>query len=270
MKEKFLKFWDWKKNKTLYITTFLLVICFLLVIAMINMSDTAPQSQSTSAVSLSNVLSESTNQSILDSQPDTGHTEYQTQQAQDANTTTVPKASSNNTAGAKSPTTEANKSNYSPAAKPDNSVGSASNETAGQRNAVQKAKSYISHSAFSREGLIAQLEFEKFSHEDAVYGADHCGANWNEQALKKAKSYLNHSAFSYLGLIDQLEFEKFTSEQARYAVDRCGADWNEQAAKKAKSYLSHSSFSREGLIAQLEFEKFTHEQAVYGVEANGL
>lgn len=270
MKEKFLKFLDWKKNKTLYITTFLLVICFVLVIAMINMSDTAPQSQSTAAESLSNVLSESTNQSILDNQSDTGHTEYQTQQAQTANTTTVPKASSNNTAGEKSPATEATKPSYSPAAAPDSNGGSSSNETVSQRNAVQKAKSYINYSAFSREGLIAQLEFEKFSHEDAVYGADHCGADWNEQALKKAKAYLNYSAFSYLGLIDQLEFDKFTSEQARYAVDRCGADWNEQAAKKAKSYLSYSSFSREGLIAQLEFEKFTHEQAVYGVEANGL
>ena len=270
MKEKFLKFLDWKKNKTLYITTFLLLICFVLVIAMINMSDTAPQSQSTDVESLSNVLSESTNQSILDNQSDTGHTEYQTQQAQVANTTTAQKASSNNTAGAKSPTTEANKPNYSPTATPDSNGGSSSNETVSQMNAVQKAKSYINYSAFSREGLIAQLEFEKFSHEDAVYGADHCGADWNEQALKKAKAYLNYSAFSYLGLIDQLEFDKFTSEQARYAVDRCGADWNEQAAKKAKSYLSYSSFSREGLIAQLEFEKFTHEQAVYGVEANGL
>lgn len=145
-----------------------------------------------------------------------------------------------------------------------------SKETVSQRNAVSKAKSYISYSAFSREGLIAQLEYEKFSHEDAVYGADHCGANWNEQALKKAKSYLGHSAFSYQGLIDQLEYEKFTPEQAKYGVDRCGANWNEQAAKKAKEYLSFTSFSRDGLIAQLEYEKFTHEQAVYGAEANGL
>mgnify|MGYP005763679741 CR=1 FL=1 len=145
-----------------------------------------------------------------------------------------------------------------------------SSETTSQRNAVAKAKDYLEYSAFSYGGLISQLEFEKFSHEDAVYGADHSGADWNEQALKKAHSYLDYSSFSYQGLIEQLEFEEFTTEQATYAVDNCGANWNEQAVKKAESYLSFSSFSREELISQLEFEKFTHEQAVYGVEANGL
>lgn len=145
-----------------------------------------------------------------------------------------------------------------------------SNVTASQRNALSRAKTYLSHSAFSYQGLIEQLEFEKFSHEDSVYAVDNCGANWDEQAIKKAKSYLNFSAFSYKGLIEQLEFENFTNTQAKYGVDNCGADWNEQASKKAKSYLSYSAFSRDGLIDQLEFEGFTHEQAVYGVEVNGL
>lgn len=139
-----------------------------------------------------------------------------------------------------------------------------------KQNALKKAETYLNFSAFSYLGLINQLEFEKFSHEDAVYGADNCGANWNEQALKKAKSYLDFSAFSYSGLIDQLEFEKFTAEQAKYGADNCGANWNEQAAKKAESYLKTFSFSRQGLIDQLEFEGFTYEQAVYGVNSVGL
>ena len=112
-------------------------------------------------------------------------------------------------------------------------------------------------------------EVERKAVEEATYAADHCGADWNEQALLKALSYLDTLAFSYTGLIDQLEFEEFTPEQARYAVDRCGADWNEQAVKKAQSYLEVMAFSKEGLIDQLEFEGFTHEQAVYGVEQNG-
>ena len=62
-------------------------------------------------------------------------------------------------------------------------------ETVSQKNAVRKAKSYLWYSAFSYQWLIAQLEFEKFSHADAVYGSDNCGANWNEQAAKKAKSW---------------------------------------------------------------------------------
>jgi hypothetical protein len=44
------------------------------------------------------------------------------------------------------------------------------------------------------DGLITQLEFEKYSHEDAVYGADHCNADWNEQAAKMAKAYQNSLA----------------------------------------------------------------------------
>lgn len=141
--------------------------------------------------------------------------------------------------------------------------------TTGQSNALRSAKAYLSFQAFSYDGLIEQLEYEKYSHADAVYAVQHCGADWNEQALQSALSYLNYTAFSYQGLIGQLEYEKFTSKQAAYGADHCGADWSEQAALSAKSYLNYSSFSRDGLIDQLEYEGFTHKQAVYGASANG-
>ncbi len=141
--------------------------------------------------------------------------------------------------------------------------------TTGQKNALSSAKNYLSFQPFSYQGLIEQLEYEQYSHDDAVFAADNCGADWNEQALKSAKSYLDFSAFSYNGLIKQLEYEKFTTEQATYGADNCGADWNEQASKSAKSYLDLSSFSRDELIKQLEYEGFTSEQATYGVESNG-
>ena len=141
--------------------------------------------------------------------------------------------------------------------------------TMGQINALASAESYLAFSAFSYEGLIEQLEYEQYTHEDAVFAADNCGADWNKQALKSAESYLDFSAFSYNGLIEQLEYEKFTTEQATYAADNCGADWNEQAAKSAESYLDFSSFSRGELIDQLEYEGFTREQAEYGVSQNG-
>lgn len=144
-----------------------------------------------------------------------------------------------------------------------------SNITQGQKNALSKAKDYIKISAFSRDGLIKQLEYEKFSNSDAIYGADNCGTNWNEQALRKAKEYLNISGFSKSGLRKQLEYEKFTSAQVTYGVDNCGADWNEQAAKKAKSYISTMTFSRNGLIQQLKYEGFTGEQAEYGANSVG-
>ncbi len=139
-----------------------------------------------------------------------------------------------------------------------------------KQNALKSAKSYLSFSAFSREGLIDQLEFEKYPNEDAVYAVDNCGADWYEQAMLCAKNYLKSSSFSKEGLVDQLEFEGFTSEEAKYGVDNCGADWYEQAAKTAESYLDTMSFSREGLIDQLEFEGFTYDEAVYGVNSVGL
>ena len=97
-----------------------------------------------------------------------------------------------------------------------------SSEAVSQKNAVVKAKSYLGYSAFSHDGLVVQLEYEQFSHADAVYGADNSGANWNEQAAKKAKSYMEYSAFSRGGLIDQLLYEKFTQGQAEYGADAVG------------------------------------------------
>jgi len=76
--------------------------------------------------------------------------------------------------------------------------------------------------AFSYKGLIEQLEFEQYSHEDAVYAANNCGADWNEQAAKKAKDYLSIMAFSKASLIEQLEFEGFTHEQAVYGAEANG------------------------------------------------
>lgn len=87
---------------------------------------------------------------------------------------------------------------------------------------ISKAKSYINTLSFSRSGLIKQLEFEGYSHDDAVYGADNCGADWNEQAVKKAKSYLRVTTFTHSELVEQLEFEGFTHEQAEYGATQAG------------------------------------------------
>ena len=65
-----------------------------------------------------------------------------------------------------------------------------SDETSGQRNARKSAESYLEYSAFSREGLIEQLEYEEFSRAAAEYEVDAVNADWNEQAVKSAESYL--------------------------------------------------------------------------------
>jgi hypothetical protein len=94
--------------------------------------------------------------------------------------------------------------------------------TMGQKNALDKGKSYLDYSAFSYSGLIGQLEHEGFTTEDATFAADNCGADWNEQAAQKAQDYLDYSSFSRDGLIGQLEHEGFTAEQAEYGVSAVG------------------------------------------------
>lgn len=94
--------------------------------------------------------------------------------------------------------------------------------TTGERNALEKAQSYLATMPFSYSGLIEQLEYVGYSKSEAVYGADNCGANWNEQAAKKAKSYLETMPFSRSSLIEQLEYVGFTHEQAVYGVEQNG------------------------------------------------
>lgn len=166
------------------------------------------------------------------------------------------------------------------------STESTSNLTKGQANALKSAKSYLNYSAFSYTGLIKQLEFENYSNEDAVYAADNCGADWNEQAVKAAESYLKYTAFSREGLIQQLEFEGFTNEQAVYGTDKSygveeASDSNngaggtgvttgqKNALNSAKSYLNYAAFSYKGLIQQLEFENYSSEEAVYAADNCG-
>lgn len=134
--------------------------------------------------------------------------------------------------------------------------------------ALEKAQSYLEFMSFSHDGLVESLEYDGFNHEEAVYAADNCGADWNEQALNRAKSYLESLAFSESELLDQLEFEGFTTEQAKYGVANCGADWDEQAVRAAKEWHEYDpSMDRDKLIEMLEYDGFTSAQAEHGVDA---
>lgn len=94
--------------------------------------------------------------------------------------------------------------------------------TVSQKNAIEKAESYIELMAFSKSGLVKQLKFEGFPAADAAFAANAIDVNWNEQAAKKAQSYLDMSAFSRTGLIKQLKFEGFTAKQAAHGVKAVG------------------------------------------------
>lgn len=94
--------------------------------------------------------------------------------------------------------------------------------TLGETNALKKAKRYLEVMSFSYDGLVKQLEYDDYSYDEAVYGVDHCGADWNEQAAKKAATYVDMMAFSRDGLIEQLIFEGFTEKEATYGVEQIG------------------------------------------------
>ncbi|SDP18232.1 Ltp family lipoprotein [Halobacillus aidingensis] len=96
------------------------------------------------------------------------------------------------------------------------------NSTVSQKQAVAMAEQYLSFMAFSKSGLIDQLEFEGFSTEDATYGVENISVDWQEQAVTKAEEYLDFMAFSRQGLIDQLVFEGFSKEHAAYAASQVG------------------------------------------------
>ena len=55
-----------------------------------------------------------------------------------------------------------------------------------------------------------------------MYAADHCGADWNNEAARMAQEYIDFMSFSRQELVEQLEFEGFTSEQAEYGVKAVG------------------------------------------------
>lgn len=94
--------------------------------------------------------------------------------------------------------------------------------TVGQENAASKALDYLDYTAFSRSGLIKQLEFEGFTTDEATFGVDYIDADWNAQAEAKAQDYMDYSSFSKQGLIDQLIFEGFSKEQAEIGAAAVG------------------------------------------------
>ena len=106
--------------------------------------------------------------------------------------------------------------------KPNESSTSPVQETTSQKNAVRAAENYISVMPFSFKGLVEQLEYEGYSHSDAAYGANRCGADWKEQAAKSAEAYLSLMPFSRKELIEQLEYEGYTHEQAIYGAQANG------------------------------------------------
>ena len=116
-----------------------------------------------------------------------------------------------------------------PAPSTPNVKNTAQNLTGPQKNAVRAAQSYLSISAFSRDGLIEQLSSQAgngFNINDATKAVDSLGVDWNQEAVKSAKQYLQMMGFSCSGLVQQLSSRagaKFTEAQATFGAQRAGA-----------------------------------------------
>jgi hypothetical protein len=90
------------------------------------------------------------------------------------------------------------------------------------QNAKRSARSYLEFTAFSRSGLIHQLEYEGYITADATQAVDSLDVDWNEQAVQSARTYLEYMPFSRQGLIDQLKYEGFTDAEAQHGVSAVG------------------------------------------------
>lgn len=94
--------------------------------------------------------------------------------------------------------------------------------TTNQEQAIGAAADYLDYAAFSRSGLIEQLEFEDYSTKDATFAVEHIKVNWMKQAAASAAEYLDYDSFSRGGMIEQLEFEGFTAAQAAHGATSVG------------------------------------------------
>lgn len=95
--------------------------------------------------------------------------------------------------------------------------------TLSQKNALKKESDMLTWMYPSYEYSIYWLTtFEGFSEEDAVFAADHCGADWNEQAALCAKQQMDLMGASRDGLVQHLRMYKFNNEQIEYALAAVG------------------------------------------------
>ncbi|MBO4383270.1 MAG: Ltp family lipoprotein, partial [Clostridia bacterium] len=62
--------------------------------------------------------------------------------------------------------------------------------TGERQKALVSAQNKLGQMAYSRQWLIAELQNDGFTGEDATWGVDHCNVDWNDQAYRKAKEYL--------------------------------------------------------------------------------
>jgi hypothetical protein len=97
-----------------------------------------------------------------------------------------------------------------------------------QQSAAEEGEQYLGTEAFSKQGLINQLDSPDgggYSVNDATVAVDSLTVNWNAEAVQSAKEYLATEPFSCNDLIQQLDSPdggEFTVAQATYGAQQVG------------------------------------------------
>ncbi len=140
--------------------------------------------------------------------------------------------------------------------------------TENQQKALNFAKNWLAMDyGYSKTSLISELKLNGISYDDARYAAEHCDADWNQEALKSAKFNLEYYSYSRIGLIRLLKYYTgYTYAEASYGVDNCGADWNKQALKSAEDYLDSFGISKSVLEELLQTDGFKNAEVEYAFE----
>ena len=136
-----------------------------------------------------------------------------------------------------------------------------------QTLALNYALQYSKYSGLSYNAIVNQLKNDGFSDEDAIYAADNCGADWNNNAIKLAQRFVEYEPYSKLVLLETLQAEGFSLEQAKYGVDNSGIDFVQQAKNSALIYLKVENYDKDTIVDRLvNGEGFTQEEANKGAD----
>ena len=143
--------------------------------------------------------------------------------------------------------------------------------------AVETTTGVTPYDSDSYDGLYNELVYMGYAEEDAKYGVDNCGADWNEQAAKRAKALSEKGEYSYDNLVEKLESEGFTHEQAVYGASSVSQSSGEQsggsdtssAVEAAKKYLDSGSYSYTALVDKLQQDGYSTADAEYAANNCG-
>ena len=95
-------------------------------------------------------------------------------------------------------------------------------QTSVREKAAALAKEQLEQAACSRSRLIGELQAHGFSESEAVYAADHCGADWKAQAVLFAKAALQDDPdITDEALLERLTDAGFTDDETQYALGHC-------------------------------------------------